>query len=68
MKYLFDSFYPNGAACVYGCDSNGCRVMIFKGYFDYKRNTVTLYPFSRLAPTSENVRKITIPMNQLKNR
>ena len=68
MKYLFDSFYPNGAACVYSYDRHGCRVMIFKGYFDDKRNTITLYPFRRLTPTSETVGKITIPITQLKNR
>lgn len=65
MEYKLEGYYANDAACVYGYDSGGHRVMIYKGYFNYKKNTVTLYPFSRLAPTSEPIKKVTIPMAEL---
>ena len=66
MKYKLNGYYKNDVACVYGYDSNGHKVMIYKGYFNYKQGTVTLYPFTRLAPTSEEIRKVTIPMRELK--
>ena len=65
MQYKMDGYYKNDVACVYGYDSKGHKVMIYKGYFNYKQNTVTLYPFSRLAPTSDPIAKVTIPITKL---
>ncbi len=66
MTYKIDGYYKDGStACVYGYDSRGHKVMIFKGYFNHRRNTITLYPFSRLAPTSDTVTKVTIPISRL---
>lgn len=65
MQYKLNGYYPNDVACVYGYDSRGHRVMIYKGYFNYKRGTITLYPFSRLVPSSESFGKVTIPIAKL---
>ena len=65
MKYKLDGYYPNDVARVYGYDSQGVRTAIFKGYFNYKANTVTLYPHARLRATSDPIGKVTIPMTQL---
>ena len=65
MQYKLDGYYKNDVACVYGYDSKGHRVMIYKGYFNHKKGTITLYPFSRLAPTTDRVGKITIPIMKL---
>ena len=65
MTYKLNGYYKNDVACVYGYDSGGHRVMIYKGYFNYRKNTVTLYPFTRLAPTSDPINKVTISIMQL---
>ena len=65
MQYKMNGYYKNDVACVYGYDSKGHRVMIYKGYFNYRQNTVTLYPFTRLAPTSDPIAKVTIPITKL---
>ena len=65
MVYKLNGYYKNDVACVYGYDSQGVRTAIFKGYFNYKANTVTLYPHARLRATSDPIGKVTIPMRLL---
>lgn len=68
MTYKMNGYYRDRGgtvACVYGYDSGGHRVMIYKGYFNYKNNTVTLYPFCRLAPTADTVGKVVLPLMKL---
>lgn len=66
MTYKIDGYYKDGkTACVYGYDSRGHKVMIYKGYFNTKGDMITLYPFTRLAPTSDAVVKVTIPVYRL---
>lgn len=65
MVYKLNGYYKNDVACVYGYNRAGHRVMIYKGYFNWKRNTITLYPFTRLIPTSEPCEKVTIPISKL---
>ena len=65
MQYKLDGYYPNDAARVYGYDSKGVRAVIYKGYFNYKQNTVTLYPHARLRATADTVAKVTIPISRL---
>lgn len=66
MTYKMDGYYKGGsAACVYGYDSRGHKVMIYKGYFNSKGDMITLYPYSRLAPTSDTIQKVTIPVFKL---
>ena len=66
MKFKHDGYFGDGSACIYGYDDNGVKVMIYRGYVDLRRDTVTLYPKVRLAPTTENVGKLVIPIRSLK--
>ena len=66
MIFKRDGNFGDGSLCVYGYDDNGTKIMIFKGYVDLRRDTVTLYPKVRLVPTRENVGKQTIPIRMLK--
>ena len=62
-----NGYFKDGrTACVYAYDSKGHRVFIFKGYFDWKRDRITLYPFSQVAPTSDKVEKTVLPISALK--
>ena len=65
MVYKLDGYFPNDVARVYGYDSKGVRAAIFKGYFNYKKNTVTLYPHALLRATTDTIGKVTIPIMKL---
>ena len=66
MTYKMNGYYKGGrVACVYGYDKSGHRVMIYKGYFNSKGDMITLYPFTRIAPTSDIIEKVTIPVTRL---
>ena len=66
MLYKVDGRHSDGTLCVYGYDSVGSKVVIFKGYENHRSRTVTLYPKVRLLPTREDVGKKVISMCALK--
>lgn len=66
MTFKRDGNFGDGSLCVYGYDNRGNKIMIFKGYVDLRKDTVTLYPKVRLVHTDENVGKQTIPIRMLK--
>lgn len=66
MTYKLNGYFRDGqTASVYAYDSKGHRVFIFKGYFNWKKNQITLYPFTKLAPTSDRIEKTVIPIGSL---
>ena len=66
MTFKHDGYHRDGTMCVYGYDSNGVKVVIFKGFPNLRSDTVTLYPKVCLVPTRENIGKQQIPMRMLK--
>lgn len=66
MKFVHEGYHGDGSMCVYGYSDSGVKIAIFKGYPNLRRDTVTLYPKQRLAPTSENISKMCIPLHSLK--
>ena len=66
MLYKVDGYHRDGSLCVYGYDDHGSKVVIFRGFQDHRKNTVTLYPKVRLVPTSEDIGKKVIATCLLK--
>lgn len=66
MKFKHDGYHRDGSMCVYGYDDRNQKVAIFRGFPNYSRNTVVLYPLSRLVATKENMGKQEISLFILK--
>ena len=66
MKFKQEGYHRDGSLCVYAYDDNGTKIAIFRGFYDARRDVVTLYPKCCLVPTRENLEKRTIPVSMLK--
>ena len=67
MIYKHDGWFRDGSTmCVYGYDKSGCRVALFKGYYNHRTDMIKLYPVKRVAATTERIEKTTIHISELK--
>lgn len=65
MKFKHDGYHKDGSMCVIGYDDNGAKIAIFRGFYDDRKNVVTIYPKCCLVPTRENLGKRSIPASLL---
>lgn len=65
MTFKHDGYYADGSLVVYGYDDYKSKVAIFRGFVDYRRNVVTLYPKVCFIPTKENIGKLKISISEL---
>ena len=62
MTFKHGGYYADGSIVVYGFNDSNNKVAVFRGYVDWKNNTISLYPKKILMPTTEDVGKRTIPI------